>query len=267
MPIHPLLPGALLSGIIASQPATSNQSSHPVITEILFAVPAGSRGDANQDGKRDAVGDEFIEIVNPSDKPINLKGYVLADAAKVPPQEHTRHQENGKPRDAEPRAEETNQVRFAFPEFTLPPGEVVVVFNGYKQNTPGPVGSQTAPPAKRNEMFHNAWVFSMNNSSQYAAFGNQGDCVTLSSPSGEIVQCVMWGNIEGKVKPHASAKVEKAPESNGSVQRAAIGGDFVPHSSLGGEQGNRPFSPGLFGGEGAGKVAAPAHQADPKQGK
>src|SRR5690606_27204449 len=38
---------------------------HPQITEVLFNVPSGAKGDANGDGERDATGDEFIEIANP----------------------------------------------------------------------------------------------------------------------------------------------------------------------------------------------------------
>ena len=53
---------------------------HPLITEVLYAVPSGDRGDANGDGTRDAVGDEFIELVNLHDRPIQLKGYTLMDS-------------------------------------------------------------------------------------------------------------------------------------------------------------------------------------------
>src|SRR5205823_6103778 len=58
---------------------------HPLISEVLYAVPSGERGDANADGKRDAVGDEFIELVNPHDRPIQLKGYTLMDADAYAP--------------------------------------------------------------------------------------------------------------------------------------------------------------------------------------
>ena len=50
---------------------------HPQITEVLFNVPSESTGDANKDGVRHAAGDEFIELANPFDSPVNLKGYVL----------------------------------------------------------------------------------------------------------------------------------------------------------------------------------------------
>ncbi len=64
----------------AAQPPV--KEPHPLITEILYAVPPGAAGDAGQDGKRSATGDEFIELFNPHDKPINLKGYVLVDASR-----------------------------------------------------------------------------------------------------------------------------------------------------------------------------------------
>mgnify|MGYP000364263502 CR=1 FL=1 len=35
---------------------------HPLICEILYSVPKGEEGDADQNGSRSATGDEFIEI-------------------------------------------------------------------------------------------------------------------------------------------------------------------------------------------------------------
>ena len=45
---------------------------HPMITEVLFAVPTGDGGDASGDGSRHVSGDEFIELVNPHDKAIQV---------------------------------------------------------------------------------------------------------------------------------------------------------------------------------------------------
>jgi hypothetical protein len=57
---------------------------HPLITEVLFAVPTGETdGDADQSGTRSATGDEFIELINPHTKPINLKGYRLVDGQPI----------------------------------------------------------------------------------------------------------------------------------------------------------------------------------------
>jgi hypothetical protein len=57
---------------------------HPTITEVLYAVPT-SEGDASGDGTRDAVGDEFVELVNATDAPIQLKGYRLSDRNDASP--------------------------------------------------------------------------------------------------------------------------------------------------------------------------------------
>ncbi len=66
-------------------PKTLVPLPHPLITEVLYAVPTGDTGDANGDGKRSATGDEFVEIVNPHDKPIDLRGYVIADKSMGKP--------------------------------------------------------------------------------------------------------------------------------------------------------------------------------------
>ena len=73
------------------------------INEILFAVPEGLDGDANADGIRDAHDDEFIEIVNRTDRVISLVGLSI---------------ENG------------TRAKFAFTSTCLKPKSSVVVFGG-----------------------------------------------------------------------------------------------------------------------------------------
>jgi hypothetical protein len=191
-------------------------------------------GDPDEDGKRSATGDEFIELVNPHDKPISLKGYKLADAKKgVPPD---KQKDNAKPAD--------NRFSFTFPDLTLQPGEVVVLFNGYESSPAGPCGDKDAAP-KKNPKFHDAYIFSAKVASQYVAFANTADCVALYDPEGKPVECIYWGD---KQQPEPSAKQSKLPESRGSVQRASATGDFTRHSDLPGEF---PFSPGQFSLKGA----------------
>jgi hypothetical protein len=93
---------------------------HPLITEVLYAVPNATGGDANLDGVRHASGDEFVELFNPHDKPIQLFGYSLSDR----------------------NPEGKGQFKFTFPAFELPPGAVAVVFNGFEAawSEVGPVG-------------------------------------------------------------------------------------------------------------------------------
>lgn len=203
----------------------------PLITEVLYAVPTVksvkgelSRCDANRDGSRDAVGDEFIELVNPHDTPIQLRGYTLSD-----------HPSPGK----KPVA----RVSFTFPALELRPGETVVVFNGYKQSWTGPVGDSTKC-ATPNDRFHNAYVFSMRVKSSRSGLANGGDWVLLSGPDGRAIQCVTWGQTESS--PPRGALVEEAPlTDSGSVQRDGPGGEFVPHRQSAPDEG-RLFSPGRF---------------------
>ncbi len=75
------------------------------ITEILADPPRGDRGDANADGDRDALDDEFVEIVNAGKTPVCLSGWTLGDAE--------------------------DQERHVFPlGSALGPGKALVVFGG-----------------------------------------------------------------------------------------------------------------------------------------
>src|SRR5438309_1433133 len=86
IPMSGVVLGVVAASVTAAQPsATPVPYPHPLISEVLYSVPSGQRGDANADGERDAVGDEFIELVNPHDKPIQLKGYTLMDADAYSP--------------------------------------------------------------------------------------------------------------------------------------------------------------------------------------
>jgi hypothetical protein len=240
------------------QPATPTPPAapklHPLITEVLYAVPK-EHGDADQDGMRSATGDEFIELVNPHDKPINLKGYTLSNG-KSPetskptptpaptPEKADKGKEKKKDTTAPGHRPEESRIHFTFPELTLQPGEVVVVFNGYESHTPGPVGDSKAAAAK-NEKFHNAYVFSMHVTSQYMSLANAGDCVLLCDPEGKGVECVTWGESDRKPEK-AAAVTHKAPDSRGSVQRTSISGEFVKHQELPAPFGDLACSPGWF---------------------
>lgn len=230
---------ALVSMQPTTQPGTkpaAKEGSHPLVTEVLYSVP--KECDADQDGRRSATGDEFIELVNPTDKPINLKGYKIADAKKgVPPD--AKGKDKDKPGD---RPDRDNRFSFTFPELTLQPGEVVVVFNGYESSPAAPCGTKDAP-AKKNPKFHDAYVFTAQVKSQYVAFANTADCIALYDPDGNTVECLHWGE---KQKPEAAPKTSKLPEARGSVQRSGPTGDFVRHADLTGEDANETCSPGRF---------------------
>ncbi|MFA6045777.1 MAG: hypothetical protein WC718_12405 [Phycisphaerales bacterium] len=264
----------------AATPATGHAVPfpHPLITEVLFNVPTGAKGDANGDGTRDAVGDEFVELINPHDKPIDLKGYVLTDSAGWPgptvanpeaidaaaddaaegasPPKPAREADNKKKTPAKkppsskapaaPKPGETRRgaVRFVFPSLVLKPGERVVVFNGYKQKFDGPAGGAGAAPAAKNPKFGEAFVFSMHNDSKFNSFSNTGDWVGLQSPSGEAVETLVWGLP--KTLPPKAILSEEVTADSGSVQRSAIDGPFERHQDLPGDAAGKAFSPGEF---------------------
>lgn len=194
--------------------------ARPVITEVLFAVPT-YEGDANGDGSRHAIGDEFVELWNPGEEALALKGWTLID--RNPPGQ--------------------GQLRFTFPELELGPGEVVVVFNGLEQRWRGPVGDARRAPPGRNELFGGAWVFTMGNESALTGFGNGGDWVALLSPSGSCVQCVRWGRVE-EPPPIEEERVQDVGDIFGESAVLGPEGTFVGHRSLAGEAGEHRFSPG-----------------------
>jgi hypothetical protein len=217
-----LLAAAILVVQNAGQPeapakSASVESLHPLITEVLYAVPTGASGDASGDGKRDANGDEFIELVNPHDKAIQLSGYVLAD------KDLESKSRDGKPGEGKPRT--FTSLRFKFPVMELKPGQVVVVFNGNGQTFKGPVGSSTAAPSATNEHFHGAFVLSMNVGAKQG-LANKGDCVQLIAPDGQVVHAIAWGDAAA---PKNAARTETAPSVTGqSVERPDVQGALTP---------------------------------------
>lgn len=74
-----------------------------VINEVLYDPPADAAGDANGDGTRDPLADEFVEIFN-SNPALDISGYTLSDAS---------------------------MLRHTFPTGTIIPSKgVIVVFGG-----------------------------------------------------------------------------------------------------------------------------------------
>ncbi|HCF96086.1 MAG TPA: hypothetical protein DEW46_13590, partial [Verrucomicrobia bacterium] len=54
------------------------------ITEVLFDPPNDLPGDANRDGVRHTTQDEFIELQNTTDEPLDLSGVWITDIAVEP---------------------------------------------------------------------------------------------------------------------------------------------------------------------------------------
>lgn len=212
---------------------------HPLITEVLYNVPTGEGGDANKDGTRQVAGDEFIEIVNPHDKPISIGGYTLSDMTAL---EKT---STGKPK--------SGAVKWTFPPLTLKPGQVAVVFNGNASTIAAPVGDSSAVPAKGNDAFGGAMVFTMRQPTDKVAFANTADWVMLTAPDGKPVGLIKWGEPRVKV-PEGIPLVETAPTArSGSIQRTAANGPLAIHAT----DGTHSFSPGVFAMPTAAPTTAP----------
>jgi len=209
---------AITAGAIAKTPV---RFPHPMLTEILYAVPLDKEdelhGDANLDGRRDPIGDEFIELTNPHDRPIPLGGYALRDL------KHTRG----------------NRVEFVFPPFDLPPGATVVVFNGYQAGIAEPYGDERNLPAGTHPSFHDAAVFTLRSGSRYEGLANKGDGVLLIAPKGFVVEAVSWGDTKNFEPFRCDNHTHLEPIWRSSIARDASGA-WVPHDVVSSEA----YSPG-----------------------
>lgn len=189
---------ALGSTPAGAQPAPPVDEPHPVITEILFDVPDGKRGDASGDGVREPTGDEFIEITNPHDRPISVGGYILSD------------------RNYPGRA----GFFFQFPALKLRPGESAVVFNGLGTRVRGSVGTKQGR-AKKSSRFSDAYVFTAEIEKSSIGLANSGDWVLLSTHRGRPIHCVYWGEFEIELPRAPGLLIERASSDvRGSVLRA-----------------------------------------------
>lgn len=83
-----------------------------VFNEILADPPSGDAGDANMDGTRSSTQDEFVELANVGDAPVDIGGWMLGD---------------------------DEGIAFVFPEgYTVGPRDIIVVFGGGDiSNVPG----------------------------------------------------------------------------------------------------------------------------------
>lgn len=200
---------------------------HPIISEVLYAVPAGMEGDADRNGTRDAAADEFVEVFNPHGRAIDLAGYVLTDGT-----------------------EGDSRFRFVFPSVRLEPGAVAVVFNGHDGGPPVAKGAGAPGTVARHELFHDAWVMAARPDRRGVAFANEGDLVLLTSPQGVAVHRVAWGSMARADASRAAAMLDEVvpPVRAGSVQRRGVGKEdrWAEHRTLTTPTASALFSPGWY---------------------
>lgn len=218
--------------LVAQEPGEAGaeehgERMHPILTEVLFNIPPLEvGGDVNLDSLRSNTGDEFLELMNPHEVSINLKGYKITDAD----------------RRFEPFLE------FEFPELIVGPGETVVVFNGFRSDEiPGHDGTADEAPDEKNPHFNNAWVFRIDPSHGWQAFQNEADFVVLWSPDGEPIEAVEWGDKKSDL-PRALRNrniYSSSWEIEESFQRIGTSSEWAPHTEIDGKY----YSPGLVPSE------------------
>jgi len=226
-PAQPLRPGADLEPE-PEPPLELNPGAgvvpppHPVIMELYFhGLPRAFGGDANLDGQRRVTGDEFVELMNPHDEPINIGGYQILDGQKIA----------------------RWRMEWTFPDLTLAPGDRVVVFNGFRQDEiPGADGTTDRAPRMKNPHFAGAWVFSMRMIEPWQAWTNGGDFCLLRAPDGTNVDLVAWGRSEESIAPPTESirRAVVPTEPTGSYQRLEPFGPMIRHMDID----QRPYSPG-----------------------
>ena len=130
----------------------------PLVINEYLADPADSlAGDANGDGTRSSSADEFVEILNRSEEPFDISGYVLSDA---------------------------EAVRHVFAAGTVvPPFEAAVVFGG------------GTPTGSFGNAAENGMVFKA--STGGLSLNNGGDTIRLQDAQGSVVQEIDFGAAEG----------------------------------------------------------------------
>lgn len=246
----------------AKSPATKGTSVVPAITEVLYDVPKDQAGDADQDGKRSATGDEFVEVCNTSGGgggggAIELKGYALVDSDAW----WFLTEEGKKPLDLTRYKHDGKDFVFIFPACSLAPGQCAAVFNGYahEDGKSGTFGTHEKAQGK-NDRFAGAFVFGAGVKTSKASFGNDGDWVALVSPEGVLVEVVSWGKPDRAVPGDAKHKSETPAKVWGSVERVAPGGEFVDSATLGDK--TKLFTPGVFGNKGESKKDEKAPKPD-----
>ena len=118
-----------------------------ILNEILYDPPDGIEGDANGDGTRDPQEDEFIELYNNSDSPLDVSGFMIFDAEAL----------------------DAGTPRFTVPDgTTIAPNSALVIFGG--GNPTGNFGGST--------VFASDDVLNLNNA---------GDMLTVQDNNGAVI--------------------------------------------------------------------------------
>jgi uncharacterized repeat protein (TIGR01451 family) len=152
-----------------------------VINEVLADPPDGLPGDANHDGTRDGLQDEFVEIVNATGSDIDLSNFELLSRGGGGSQDTLRH-------------------RFAAGTI-LPAGGAIVVFGGG-----GPEVNSS------NAVFGGAQVVKASTGS--LSLVNSGGVVTLREPTGAVASLFTYGGTTG-LNADQNQSLTRSPDITG----------------------------------------------------
>ena len=168
-----------------------------VFNEMHIDPASDITGDANGDGTRDAIADEFIELINNGSSAFDLSGYYLTDSE-----------------------EPNSAARHIFPEGTIvDAGQAVVVFGG---------GIPVSPTNFGGAIVHTA---SENNGG--VALGNSGRTVMVKNSDGLTVLSQAYDAAQGGI----NQSITRSPDITGtfvshSGVSAANGALFSPGMKL-----------------------------------
>lgn len=203
---HPLEGGGGACDPKATQPpqASPPQPGDLVINEVLADPGSGTSGDANKDSVRHSFSDEFVEIVNVSQKALQMDKVTLGDTSGG------------------------GTVRFTFPQGTvLQPKQAVVVFGG------GMKQDSSINTGKPHSSFGNALVFTVvkgdASSSSGLGLSNSGRTLQLQDNSKKTLASFAYGasNCLG----NKDQSITRSPDLTGSCtlhKTTASGKTFSP---------------------------------------
>ena len=158
-----------------------------VINELLADPPDGLAGDANHDGRRNGSEDEFIELVNGTDSPLDLSGWRVRTRPLTGSSETTRHVfQNGA---------------------SIPAGDALVIFGG-------------GDFAADNPAFGGAHV--VRSSSGALSLTNGGLTILIRDSSDNLVTQFSYGSPgDGLGGDSIDQSITRAPDITGPFARHA----------------------------------------------
>jgi len=162
-----------------------------IINEVLFDPASDDdqtteiEGDANGDGVRDAAQDEFVELFNTSNAPLDISGFKLFDASGL----------------------SNNEPRHIFPTSTIIParGSLVVFGGGTPTGSFGGAIVQTASedldPAN-------------DNVTPELSLNNGGDTITITNTNDDVV--VVYSSSDTGINHGQNQSVTRSPDLTGN---------------------------------------------------